>query len=139
MNARETMDTYEQDALLAEKVCEWTPLDTEHRFWGGGSSVYYTGDLNIHPSISHCVNFHPTTDRNAFAEVEAALARRGLWKEYLHAITVLIEHDSRNHQDNLDMWIIAGIYDEALWKLFTAPLAIRCKAALRAGGVEVEK
>ncbi len=66
-----------------------------------------------------------TTDRNAFAAVEEALERRGkdvIDRYILELMKIIV---ARNELHSL--W----------WNVHTAPLDIRCKAALRACGVEV--
>jgi hypothetical protein len=94
----------EKDALLAEHVIGWK------------QSV-------------HLPQY--TTDRNAFAEVEAALVLRGLIESYLRTLILMRCEDSGVCGTIVELEVADAV------RVFTAPLDTRCKAALRACGVEV--
>lgn len=126
MNPWATMTDREKDALIAEHVlgCEMIWRDVLWKAPDG--TLYFTGDDANKPRTPHTA-FHPTVDRNAFAEVETALEQRGseVRNRYVEAIIDLVSY------------VDEGVHSVPYFRMITASLDVRCKAALRACGVEV--
>ncbi len=122
-----TLSDRERDALIAEKVCGWS------RSWQDDGETFLGIAMWIPPSKNEdeqtAVLPAYTTDRNAFAAVEEALERRGLVGRYEEMLIEAVEEQGRPD--------IGPKNTATLFPVLTAPLDIRCKAALRACGVEV--
>lgn len=136
----DTMTDREKDAAVAEWVCEWTD------FWRGSDEyrtyimAYPPSELSMGIEAERAPVPSYTTDRNAFAEVEAALERRGLQEAYAEAVLDQLDENAVIYYSAIEVDRYGKKLDEG-WKvaygLLTASLDIRCKAALRAVEAEV--
>lgn len=120
----DTMTDREKNALVAERVMG-QHIWREPPFEDCAVLVNAEGVIiGVPPSY--------TDNHNDFALVEQELARRGLQEQYIRTVMGMLDRNAEEAVKNL--WYV---HTSELWMVHTAPLDIRCKAALRACGVEV--